>query len=122
MSPINFALLQAEYPELIAEWQALQRWFTKNWRKQYAELSLLLRDIKDADRLRLVLAIDLMVESGMLTISYRLRSPDGDLLEGDFDEPDQIPEELWSRDASHLIPRSESDIVSGFRWEFADAA
>jgi len=114
--------LQTDHPEYAAEWRALAGWFANNWRKQYVELSLLLRALKEIDRLKLVLAIDAMVDSGMLTMSYRIRSPEGDLLEGDFDEPDQIPEKLWSRDSSHLIPRNEGDLVSGFRWGSADAA
>jgi|GEM_PF-1809207 len=122
MSPINFDLLQAEYPEYAASWAALREWFSRNWRKRYVELSVLLRSLRKLDKVEMILAIHTMVEMGMLKIAYRVKSPSGDLLEGDFDRPDVIPPELPNRDSSELVKTDESDIVSGYRWELADAA
>src|SRR5262245_56733402 len=121
MSPIDFDTLLADYPAYAAEWRALREWFSRNWRKRYVELPVLLRALPDVNRRDLVLAIEAMIESGMLATAYRIRV-DGDLLEGEYEEPDQIPEEIWSRDYSRKIPRSEGDLVSGFRWEPSDAA
>ena len=87
MLPINFDTLQSEYPEFAAVWPALRGWFDKNWRKRYVELSVLLRALPKTDRLKLVLAIQAMVDQDMLVIAFRFRSPSGDLLEAEFDEP-----------------------------------
>jgi hypothetical protein len=122
MSPINFDILRAEYPEYEAEWNALQEWFNRNWRKRYVELSVLLRTLSKFDRIRVILALQEMIDRGMLAATYRVKSPEGDLLEGDFDDPDQIPDELWARDSSHKISTAEGDLVSGYRWEPTDAA
>ena len=81
MSPIDFERLLADYPEYAAEWQALQQWFAANRRKQYVELSVLLRALKSDDKVKMVLAINAMVESDMLAMSYRIKAG-GDLLEG----------------------------------------
>lgn len=122
MSPIDFDILQTDYPEYASAWTALREWFQENWRKQYVELAVLLRALRGMGRADLVSAINAMVDRGMLEMAYRVRSPYGDLLEGEYAEPDEIPEELWDRDFSHKIPRSEGELVSGFRWESSDAA
>lgn len=122
MSPIDFDTLLADYPEYAAEWRALRGWFHSNWRKRYVELPVLLRALPESNRRDLVFALDAMVESGMLATAYRIRSPGGDLLEGEYDEPDQIPEELWERDYSRKVSRGEGDLVSGLRWMSSDVA
>ena len=117
MSPINFGILRADHPEFVDVWPKLQSWFDKNCRKRYVELSVLLRALSGVDRLRAVLAIQKMIESGMLAVAYKAKTPDGDLLEGEYDWPDEVPDRLPSRDYSHFIDTDETDIVSGYRWE-----
>jgi hypothetical protein len=117
MLPINFDILQSEHPEYALVWPALRHWFDRNWRKRYVELSVLLRALPETDRLKLVLAIQAMVDHGMLVVAFRFRAPSGDLLEAEFDEPDKFPETLPDRDFSHYIPTDSGDIVSGYRWE-----
>ena len=122
MSPINFDILRAEYPEYGEIWPRLQRWFKKNWRKKYVELSVLLRAIPDVNKMDLIMAIHAMIEDGMLATAYKFRAPDGDLLDGEFEEPDQVPKELPSRDYSHWVPTDSGDIVSGYKWDPALAS
>lgn len=122
MSPINFDLLQAEYPDFADVWAALRGWFAKNAKKKYIELTVLLRALPQVDRLRLILGLQAMIDSGMLEVAYRVKAPGGYLLEGDYEEPTRIPAELWDIDGSGLIRKDESDIVSGYRWESTDAA
>ena len=121
MSPIDFDFLQAEHPEFADIWPELRRWFSRNWRKQYVELSVLLRALPHLDRRDLILAIQTMIERGMLSMAYRVKAPGGYLLEGEYEEPDQIPKELPDRDYSGSIRTAEGDIVSGYRWEPAGA-
>lgn len=126
MSPIDFDTLQADYPEYATAWAALREWFASNWRKQYVELSVLLRAIKrlspSISDLDVILAIQTMVEHRMLALAYRVKAPSGELLEGDFERPDKVPAELPDRDHSGYVKSEEADIVSGYRWEPADAA
>lgn len=121
MSPINFDSLRAEHPEYADVWSALQRWFRNNSRKEFAELSVLLRALLGIDRMELVLALQHMVDSGMMEITYRLKAPDGHLLEGEYPEPDLVPAELMDRDYSGYVRREDGTVVSGYRWETADA-
>ncbi len=116
MSPINFDILQAEYPEYATVWSVLREWFKRNSRKQYVELSVLLRAFPKIDRLAFIFALQAMIDKGMLAAAYRVRSPEGDLLESEFDEPDQIPPQLPARDYSHMVSTEEGDVVSGYRW------
>jgi hypothetical protein len=122
MSQINFDRLQADLPEYGAVWSALRTWFASNWRRRYAELSVLLRAVKAVNPIEVVFALEHMVQRGMLRVAYRVKAPGGYLLEESFPEPDKIPEKLWDRDGSRQIPTAEGDIVSGFGWEPADAA
>ena len=123
MSPINFDILQADYPEHAAAWAALRAWFARNLRKRYIELTVLVRALKEqVDAVALIPALRLMIGRGMLAVAYRVKAPGGYLLEDEFDEPDKIPDELWDRDCSHKIPIKEGDLVSGYRWEPTDAA
>ena len=117
MSPINFDLLRAEYPEFGEVWSALQGWFERNRRKRYVELSALLRALPDVDKVQAVLAFQKMLERGMLATAYKVKSPSGDLLEGEYDWPDDVPDRLPARDHSHYVDTDEADIVSGYRWE-----
>ena len=122
MSPINFDHLLTEYPEYADCWTALRDWFDSNSRKRYVELSVLVRSLRNLDKIKLILAINTMVEEDMLKMAYRVKAPDGDLLEKDFDRPDIIPKELPDRSFSGRVRTEEADIVSGYRWEPADAA
>jgi hypothetical protein len=122
MSPINFEFLRAEHPEFGEVWSTLNNWFDKNSRKRYVELSVLLRPFPKSMRLDAILAIQTMIDHEMLATAYRFRSPGGDLLEAEFDEPDKFPEKLPARDFSHYIPTDSGDIVSGYRWEPVGAA
>lgn len=122
MSPINFATLRDDYPEYGAVWPQLKTWFEKNRRKQYVELSVLLRALRDVQKMDVIMALHAMIHEGMLTTAYKFRAPDGDLLEGEFEEPDQIPKELPSRDYSHFVPTDSGDIVSGYKWDPALAS
>jgi hypothetical protein len=123
MSPINFETLQAEYPQHAPAWGALRGWFVQNSRKRYVELAVLLRALKGrVEPTDLITALRIMIERGMLAVAYRVRAPGGYLLEGDFEEPDQIPDELWDRDSSRKIPADETELVSGYRWGPADAS
>lgn len=122
MSPINFDKLLADCPEYADIWAALRTWFERNSRKQYVELAVLLRAFPNIDRLKLVFALQAMIDNGMLATAYRVRSSEGDLLESEFDEPDQIPPILPARDCSHMVPTAEGDIVSGYRWGAKDGA
>jgi len=85
------------------------------------ELSVLLRALSSIDRVELILALQHMVDSRMMEIAYRLKAPDGHLLEGEFSEPDQVPDELPDRDYSGYVRRKDGTVVSGYRWETADA-
>src|SRR5262245_12520805 len=115
MSPINFGLLLADYPEHATIWAALRGWFDRNWRKQYVELTVLARALKGSvEPTAMVAAIRIMIARGMLAVAWRVKAPGGYLLEGDFDEPDQIPDEMWDRDSSRKLPIDEGELVSGY--------
>ena len=122
MLPINFDILQADYPEYAPMWVALRRWFDANWRKRYIELSVLVRALPEVESIDLLLAIRKMIDRGMIATAYRVKAPGGSLLEGDFEEPDKIPRKLWDRDHSRRVSTAEGDLVSGYRWEVVDAA
>ncbi len=119
---IDFAALESGYPEYSNVWPVLRKWFSDNWSKQYVELSVLLRTVSKADHLDAILAIQTMVENGLLEMAYRVRAPGGYLLEKDFGGPDEIPDELPDRDHAGSIKTAEADVVSGYRWGPADAA
>ncbi len=119
----DFNLLKKKYPEKAGVWSALRGWFEKNRAKQYVELTVLNEALKDqVDHVSLALAIQIMRDHGMLTTAYRVRTPKGDFLEGDFAEPDQIPQELWDRHSGQRVSLEEGELVIGFRWGTADVA
>ncbi len=122
MSPSNFDILRAEYPEYAAEWEALRWWFDRNRQKLYVELKVLTNALKGrVGPASVINAVRIMISRGMLAVAYRVRSPAGDLLEGEFDEPSNIPDELWDRDCSRKIPTDDGELVSGYRWGSSDA-
>jgi hypothetical protein len=123
MSPINFDILQADYPEHAATWAALRAWFVRNSKKQYIELSVLLRALKPkVDALAVIAALRVMIDLGMVAVAYRIKAPGGYLLEEEHDEPDKFADEVWDRDGSRTIPLEQGELVSGYRWGPTDAA
>lgn len=95
---IDFEVLRTNFPELAESWDDLQGWFCKNAHKKLVELETLARD-STISAASLISALNAMVESGMLAMLYRIRSPEVNLPEVEYDDPDKIP---W--DECGLVP------------------
>ena len=105
MKPINFEEVMAGFPDQVAVWQALMGWFATAGESGYVDLVSLYRAIPAVRPIALIEALNEMVQVGVLERVYKLRTPAGELLPGEY--------RSW-RD----MPPSETavEIVSGFRW------
>ncbi|WP_149113757.1 hypothetical protein [Limnoglobus roseus] len=82
---------------------------------------MLLRALPRVNRAELIVALQLLVDNGMMEITYRLKAPEGHLLEGEFEEPDLVPDKLMDRDYSGYVLKKDGTVVSGYRWETSGA-
>lgn len=117
MSQIDFVSLEREYPKLRDAWQALATWFKDNIRKRYVEINTLVKKFPGINPVKFVVALEVMVEEQILVRKYRVKTTDGYYLEGEFDTPTEVPEELPDREFSKYVRTDEAEIVSGYSWK-----
>ena len=122
MSPINFDNLLSDYPDYGEVWVVLKRWFVQNRKKRFVETAILASSVSGVTPLDLVNALLLMQQSHMVHVSLRVKSPDGVLLDGDFDTIQDVPEELPDRFGSHKVRTGEGDVVTGVKWDTVHGA
>jgi transcriptional regulator with XRE-family HTH domain len=91
------APLQKNHPHLATAWAALGRWFRAHPWFQTVEEGVLGAEIVGSDAPTLALALGELVSSGALVRYYRLRSPSGAFVGGEFNDWRDIPDRL--RDA-----------------------
>lgn len=121
---IDFDKLTADHPEYAKVWPPLREWFRASdemqrsgsyYRSGYVGLATLCTCLDDrVEKLDLVMALNTMVDEGMLRVVYRVRCSNGFhvLSDEEYAEPDLIPNHLLTPDC---------DLVAGFRWEMAKA-
>jgi 2-oxoisovalerate dehydrogenase E1 component alpha subunit len=116
----DFTRLLLGHPEYEVEWGALGTWFLVNRGHSWIDLRTLLNALPGLDRRKLVLAIEIMIEEGMLAPFYRLHSPSGEWIEGEYSEPDQIPAEIPDLPRNRRLSRRDVDLATCLRWGRAD--
>src|SRR5260370_40364911 len=117
MSPINFAALAAENPELGLAWAGLSEWFKKHRKVNFIDIRRLSAEMRGVNVVDLAKALHGLVQQGALKQIYRVAAPDGVLIDRDFSSPTEIPERMPDRFHRTTFDFSEGDIVSGFLLE-----
>lgn len=115
MSPVMMETFGRDSPELSAAWSAFSRWLAQYPRLKYIDLKRLAREVKDVPVEYLALVLAKVADCGLLRQVYRVKTPDGDLLEQDFDSPLDIPQEMPDRlQQGRSFKTDDGDIVTGF--------
>jgi hypothetical protein len=112
MLSIKFAALRNRYPELTKAFDALESWLKTNRKIKHFEPARIVWWRPDLDIFDLSIALNKMVEEGILKRSYGVRAPDQSLaVEGFFDSPEKIPPVLhgtsnyeFERNRGRLVP------------------
>jgi hypothetical protein len=119
--PADFDALHLKYPDHSREWEVLRDWFTTNASKKFVEpmmihrmLGKVVRDL-DFDGSLLLMATD-----GLIKPVLRVKSPDGVLLEGDWQDGEKIPRRLPDRSCTHTFDvREECEVVAGYAFKIS---
>jgi hypothetical protein len=114
MSLINFDILADEKHELRQVWERMDDWFQRHPTRKYVDVRRLSRDLADISVAKLAVALDLMARRGLLRQVFRVLTPEGVLLDRDFDSPLDVPDRMPNRFESSSFDTSEGDIVSGY--------
>jgi DNA-binding HxlR family transcriptional regulator len=90
-----------------------------DWAKAHQNWNLvdpreLRRDLYDVDPVLLSLALQALVNFGVLRRVYRAVTPSGLLADKDYDDPREVPELVPDR-FNHYFPSSEGDIIPVFK-------
>ena len=117
MSRINFDTLADEVPHYRQAWSGLRDWFRRNPGVSTLNLRKLSRDLRDVNTQELALALTEMATRHLLRPVYFVLTPDGNLLEGEFDSPKDVPPQLPDRRHHSFIDTADADIILGYRVE-----
>ncbi|HEX3683412.1 MAG TPA: hypothetical protein VHU83_12825 [Bryobacteraceae bacterium] len=101
-------------PDLKPVFHRLSDWAKAHQAWNLVDPRELRRDLNDVDPVLLSLALQALVNFGVLRRVYRAVAPSGVLADDDYDDPNQVPE--WVRDRfNHYFLSSEGDIVPVFK-------
>ncbi len=117
MSRITSDLLNSAPPELRLELEKVRDWLDKRKRVRFIEPGRLLREIGDADLVKLVRALLYLQENDFLRQVYRVKAPNGTILEDNYESPINIPKTVPDQFHREMIDTDEADIVTGFMVE-----
>ncbi|MDB5352131.1 MAG: hypothetical protein JWN86_3378 [Planctomycetota bacterium] len=115
MSSINFADLRHRHPRLTNAFDVLEAWRAANRWTRHIEPCRILGSDPDVDVFELSVALNTMVNEGLLKRSFGVRAPDRTLaMEGFFDAPGEIPSKLHSGSDGEFV-RGEGELVQVYR-------
>ncbi len=115
MSRISFDIIASERPELLDAWNCLADWLAKHPDVQFLDLRRIARSCQSVPPMTLADAMRYLVEQGQLFRVYRVETPDGHLLDEEFNSLLEVPDRLPDRFAKHWVDTSNAEVVSGFR-------
>jgi hypothetical protein len=111
MSPHNFDTLLKQHPELTPAIRSIQSWANSHPKHPDLDPRRLSRDLRDLDPVDLAMALFELVRVGAYTRVYMVATPQGDLIEGEWDDPNRVPHRLrdnfnvpFSLDDGELVP------------------
>jgi hypothetical protein len=118
--PLNFDTLADAHPGYNLVWILLRDWFRRHGAKRYAETAFFKRAVPASAVAPELFnsAIEVMLNARMLESAYRVRAPDGSLLEAEFTDRNDIPATLPDRMGHTQVETSECEVVAGYRWFF----
>jgi len=112
MLPSNLDTLANEHPEYRQEIQKLGVWLDSHPQSAiYAKT--VAKDLREIDSRILGSILMLLVQAGLLKLTYKVTTPSGVLAAGEFDDPSNIPEKLTDR-WDRPFDREEADLVPVF--------
>src|SRR5687768_15662946 len=116
MSPLNFASLMSERPELNDAWRFLEAWIAEHGNVHVVPITRLAKAAKKVNLSPLVLtkALGVLLDHGLIREVYQVADYDGVLIEGDYESPDEVPPRVEGR-LSQFVETSETDIVPVYR-------
>ena len=115
MSLINFDTSARERPELAAAWEALKAWVARHPKTLFIDLYRLGRELPKVDATQLMRALHFLEEKGAVRNAIRLKGPEGVLLDGDYQDVEQVPELVWDRSHTHKVRRDDCEVIFGFQ-------
>jgi hypothetical protein len=114
MSRINFDSLAKQNREYGHALQRFASWLDTHADARVITPMALARDLPDVTSPALAGTLILLVREGVLQRTYAVLTPDGVLAEGEFADPQDIPETLPDR-FEHYFKTAEADIVPVYR-------
>lgn len=114
MPRIDSDLLIDAPADLLPALEKLQTWINKKKHVRFIEPGRVLREIGDPDLVKLIRALLYLQENDFLRQVYRVKAPNGTILEDDYDSPVQIPKSIFTQFRKGQIKQGQADIVTGF--------
>lgn len=97
MSRINFISFRRTHPDLSVAWDQLEGWLQCHPEVRFLESDRLGRELSAVPAWILTQALNSLAVEGDLQLKYMVRSPDGHLLQGTYENPGEVPGELPDR-------------------------
>lgn len=114
MSRITSDLLNSAPPELRLELEKVRDWLNDRKRVRFIEPGRLFREIEGVDGIKLARALIYLSQIHHLRQVYRVKAPNGTILEGDYESPIKIPKSVFDQFHRESIDTEQADIVTGF--------
>src|SRR5687768_1837797 len=111
MSSINFAALRAEHPEMGTALAALESWIHENPHASFLDPRQLSLDLQPFSIRDLVQALGLLVQHGDVVPRFVVVSPNGIILDNEYETPDEIPEKVPNRTFDHYFKVRKENIL-----------
>jgi hypothetical protein len=111
MLPTNFDFLASENPELSPAVLRLGEWARKHNDWNLIDPRAVSREIRDVDPFLLAFVLRQLVERGLFEQVYMVATPSGVLAEGEYRDPNNIPERL-ANGFEEYFDRDDGLIVS----------
>lgn len=115
MSRINFEPLRAEFPQLVAVWNGLEEWIVQHPDEEFLDPSRLSVELRPLPPVAIINGLLTLVSRGDVQPRYKVRTPAGVLLGGEYETPEQIPKTLSDRLERHWFSVEKSNILPVFR-------
>lgn len=114
MSPVSFEHLAKQNPKYKRALDHLQSWINAHPQDRVLNPLKLRKDLAKLNPAELTMALDLLMQEGLLHRVYKVVTPAGVLAERDFDDPSEIPDKLPDR-FEHYFETSDADVIPIFR-------
>jgi hypothetical protein len=112
MSQTSFEGLADRYPEYRQAFKQLDAWLRSH--RGVVDPRALVREIQGVDVGAVGAVLTVLVRAGLLKRVYKVVTPSGALADGEFENPQAIPEKLPDR-LEHYFETAEADVVPIFK-------